>query len=257
MRVCLIPPRGLEDCALRSNRHLVLAQITNRYYQDTYKKLRSLPEHWMTVDNGANEGTAVGDFKLMEVAAEYHAHEVVVPDVLYDADKTKERVKGFFRNLEEMHDSFYPKPMGFMGVVQGTNSRALQDMIEFYAEQPKITALGIPRHLIKTMKDSTIRLKLAEQIWKRWGDARPVHLLGTCASYLEEIVIAGKMGPIVRSVDSSLPFNYALHGTKLQLGAPEINRPVDYFTKYFGAPLRHTFLDENIAMMQKWASGRR
>lgn len=252
MQLCLIPPHGLEQVALRGSQHLVLAQIKHEQYANVYQQAWSRGDY-LILDNGANEGEPVGDFALMARAAELGAREIVIPDVLGDMTETLRRARQFWSNLQEMT---YPvTSYGYMAVVQGKTLDELLDCAYVYTHMKRVTTLGIPRHLISTIGPKSIRVTVAKTIYARYGHRFQIHFLGTNAEWPDEVLYASREVPFVRSVDTSMPFNYTLAGRALEVNATPVNRPDDYFTKWH-VPDR-TLLDMNISTIQRWTRGLR
>jgi hypothetical protein len=142
-----------------------------------------------------------------------------------------------------------------MGVVHGRNDLQVMQCVQAYAETGLVHTIGIPRILISMFKDKNVRLRLAQAIHRGWP-AMSIHLLGTNSDALTEVPIAAVSAPYIRSVDTSLPFNYAIAGERLHPKAtPGIKRPENYFRTDFGVPMHFKYMRDNVATMIAWARG--
>lgn len=246
MRAALIPPKGYFNTARRSDIHLVLAQIQDHSYEDVNASLPK--DDYIIVDNGAAEGAMVSDLTLVRQARYYRADEVVIPDVLRDASATVERCKHFMeRYAPRIPDA------NLMGVVQSTGTVAeVIQCLKAFEKFDRITTVGIPRHMMQS------------DIWKRqrvcdWirqdglQDRFQVHLLGTNPKFVDEPFYIARVNGWVRSVDSSLPYNYTIAKKALEPTSQLIVRPEGYFTRDW--QLNDELLNSNIATFIGWASG--
>lgn len=252
MRAALIPPYGFFDYARKSDIHLVLAQVTNPTYQRIYSLVPD--EDYIIVDNGAAEGQPVTDDELLRAAANYGANEIVVPDVMQNGYETAERALRFFRDNDF---STWQQGTRFMLVGQGTTltevARCFDRLIAIASTCNVAYTLGVPRHLLTTLDDRFARHKILGLIASDYGD-RNVHLLGTNSIFPNEIRRIAEDFPWVRSVDSSMPFNYTIAERRLSDLEPGINRPKGYFEDQIYID-QFSLLDENIATYLGWASG--
>jgi len=251
MQLALIPPRGLYKIAELTDMHLALAQISEDSYMRQHERLGLNPDRFVIVDNGAAEGTPVGDALLIERAWRYHAKELVIPDHMGDKDLTLRRLKMFLTNWKDFHNR---PEVDFMGVVQGRNDLQIMRCVEAYAATGEVHTIGIPRILITQYKDPDVRIRLSRAIHQAFP-AFGIHFLGTNPEALPEVYRAASAAPWVRSVDTSLPFNYALAGVKLSFTSPVIKRPDNYFRTDFGSPMSFNYLRENVTTMIRWARG--
>lgn len=251
MKLALIPPRGWERHALHTDFHLALAQVSNKFYDEVYTRAADRDD-FIIVDNGASEGRPVGDFLLYSQAKKWNASEVVLPDVMFNGIETFGRAQRFERNI---HDSAYVfDAFNYMAVAQGQSVEEVKDCITNLSGLSYVTTIGIPRHLIRTLQNRFIRLALAEWIDKEFPNRFQIHLLGTHPSVPSEIVRAARDTPCIRSVDTSMPFNYAIAGVTLTQTAPAIGRPANYLHDIQN--MSSAVLKQNIETMKRWTAGR-
>ena len=249
MKAALIPPKGYYATAMQSDYHLMLAQITDREYVDTYGN----SDDYVIIDNGAAEGEMVSDSILLRRAMQVVADEIVVPDTMGHSDDTVARAHAFWESCTTA--GFSTENMKFMGVVQSQGDRAgVIQCVEAFEKMP-ITALGIPRHLVD--KDKHARYMICSWLKSYGYDERfEVHLLGTNPKYPSEVCNIVEAHPWVRGIDSSLPYNYTIAGKQLSaLGYPYggIKRPGGYFDTV--RRMDTTLLQSNIDTFMRWASG--
>src|ERR1700748_2794438 len=115
MRLALIPPVSLIDDIFNTNYQMVLPHIAHLNYIAAYRSARKRGD-FLILDNGAAEGETPSLADLMTAAQDYMANEVVVPDVLGDADQTRALAEDFGEFIERYH---FNDLFGYMGVVQG------------------------------------------------------------------------------------------------------------------------------------------
>jgi hypothetical protein len=257
MRAALIPPKGLYDTAMQSDIHLVLAQHTMTDYVVNYM-YNVGDDDFVIVDNGAAEGNMVSFETLLQRAYAYGAEEIVLPDVIGDFSNTMLLVE---HSLVQWKQSAVYGGLKFpqaMAVVQSNGaSSEWQDCIRFFERFPQITTLGIPRHFVD--KDKWMRHQVLSWIKGHDLDKRfQVHLLGTNPKFPAEVSVLAKDHSWVRSVDSSLPYNYAIAGQPLDAMPRKepIGRPDGYFTeeRKYDQDQRALVID-NINTFMRWASG--
>lgn len=245
MKLALIPPYSQMNTIYRTNYQLVLPEhLNNKLYQEAYITARRGGDY-LIMDNGAAEGELLSPGQLRSKALGLMVNEIVVPDVLGNMMETLQLVKEFFQ-LGVDHRFKY------MGVIQGQTLDECCACVEaYYEEHGNITVLGIPRHLIDTCKDKTVRAQLALYIRQNCPGYQ-VHLLGTNPSYIKELRdhatefhAAG-----VRGVDTSAPFNYAW-GAKSMLKGERCDRPEYYFD--IALPTTQS-LDYNIQLLKAWTN---
>lgn len=251
MKLALIPPRGWERWAMHSHFHLALAQVSNNKFYDQVYKEASERDDYIVVDNGAAEGTPVGDYKLFSMASRWRANEVVLPDEIRNGEETVRRVMQFERNIDD--SAYVFDQFDYMAVAQGVTTDEVKKCIQSLAHLSYVRTIGIPRHLITTMQRRFVRLDLATWIEREFPKRFQIHFLGTNPSVPSEILRAVKETPFVRSVDTSMPFNYAIAGVALTLTSPAIGRPSAYLSHHQN--MKIGILRMNIDTMKRWIAG--
>jgi hypothetical protein len=260
MEVCLIPPKGLESFALHSNTQLALAMpelLNNGAYVNVYDRAHRGGDY-IIVDNGEAEGVRVSPAELFYAARVLHANEIVIPDVIGDWYGTIQRAKEFFEDnpgLVEAYDG------NMMYVAQGKSRAHLEEAIRQAVQFDRITTIGLPRNLIKFTMNQTIRIDVANWVERAYGERFKIHLLGVSAGNLKEIKWASQYAGHIRSIDSSMPFNYAIQGRALSDAKDvmrEVNRPDKYFERNWNAAaIRRALIIDNINTFKGWAGARK
>lgn len=248
MDVALIPPLTLLPYCFMTNTQLALPQLfSNQHYALFYKHLAEQPDQYVILDNGAAEGWDFTTMDLVQVAEWLEPDELVLPDVLGNFEATVSLVTEFFRTLETI-------PNCKLGLVAAGKDRddAVQTVHEIlnsqYAEH--IDVLYIPRSLVT--KDTPYeRLYVASELLKHYEDL-PIHCLGTSSQFIEEPVLLAQSG-MIRSVDTSAPFNYAWAKDYIDSGV-HVARPAKYFDLQSGF-FQDEFVLHNINKLLTWATG--
>jgi hypothetical protein len=138
-----------------------------------------------------------------------------------------------------------------MAVAQGQTVRELEQCIEMYVDLDTVNTIGIPR-LIMDSLGKTARLDLAAWIRTKYGERFKIHLLGTNPLWVKEVYYAAKYHPYIRSVDTSLPYNYAIAGEKVDDTNVVVKRPAGYFEKDWRPLLDLGLVTHNEQVMKSW-----
>lgn len=247
MKVCFIPPKGLEQRIGIGGQVLCLAPLVS---DDAYRNAvhaaaaNGIP---IIMDNGIAEGVQLTPRQLFQAYHTFGANELVVPDELGEARKTMDRVTRYL-------DSIHVTDGDLMAVAQGTDETTVRRVIDNYARWRKITVLGIPRLLGRHIGPDA-RLNLAKYVDKQYPGRFQIHLLGAQPNWPGEVYAAAKEVPFIRSFDTSLPYNYALAGRQLDPRAVGLTtstvRPAGYFEH------NHVLTDlmiRNEKVIKQWAN---
>jgi len=251
VQAALIPPRGLENYILHSTFHLALAipQCMSNYdYTNAYSDAATRGDY-IVVDNGAADGGLVSNEELLDAAFMLAAKEIVAPDVFYDKAATIVKVKEFLRKFQ-----LPLVPYKIMAVAQGTSPASIRRCIDVYATLPEIDVVGLPKHMLTTLNVKAARLDMAKWIDECFPGRFQIHMLGTNPVWLKEIVSVAKYAPFVRSVDSALPFNYALASQDLAMTKLELTRNPEYFDLDWSETASTRHVNNNIKTFMGWAN---
>jgi hypothetical protein len=256
MLAALIPPRGLENYALASGIHLALAipsLLKHAPYVGLYRRAKRLG-NYVILDNGLAEGQAASPSYLLEVAKDLSVDEIVAPDMMTDTKGTLTGVRSFLSRHEAAINGF-----NVMAVAQGRSMQEFRRCTKAYSDMPAITTLGVPRHMLTTLNSRSARIDFVQWLVKEeYTERFKIHLLGTNAWWTGETrAVAKYLGDVVRSIDSSLPFNYALADVYLNANFPNparIDRPHLYFERDWNTHCNLAKVKFNVGVFLSWAS---
>lgn len=270
MKAALIPPTPELRYFGNGDFHLLLSHLVeaSNDYTAHYIRQRQLGAY-LVLDNSAHEFSAGQNAeKLATQALALRAQEVVVPDVLEDADAT---IQGAVSAMEVWIEggAFRDLSPALMYVPQG---KTVEDWSGCLNELVQIHKYMAKRTFVQTT--FTVGLSKDYEVWdggllfliKRY--LRPmvirladekirmnVHLLGWGRDLwvLNEIA---REYPWLRSTDSAKPFVYALNGTRLNPKRTPTypRRPEEYFSMKMNARQRST-ARHNAGMFRKAAAG--
>jgi hypothetical protein len=255
--LALIPPHEYALASINKDQtYLFLPQFLGDTDYKEYVKTARNTARWTILDNGAFEGATIDGLDLVSLASYYSIDEVVVPDVLGDAEATLRSLGTLIEDLDpdEWHNRRYAV------VVQGTSYDECCSFIDRVVMMKNTYALSglktfcIPKHLGKTtygneITRSTIRLRLANYIHSKHTDRFEVHFLGAMPNYIGELAHLQTYN--VRSVDTSMPYVYALAYEDLPKWKtpPDIERQEGYFDMVFD-PHQKALADANVAYLR-------
>jgi hypothetical protein len=251
MRLAIIPPDCYPYWFGHDNYKLILPQHWNNQHHLEASMLNHRRGGFTILDNGVAEAKPVEWDLLLKHARRYHVNEVILPDVMGDAEATWTAVRAVF------NDTWHPtNHFGLMGVVQGQSTDECFDLVKYYLGMQgcTVTSIGLPRCLIQTLGVAEARYIMAKTI-RNLDDNVAIHLLGTYPGYILELKDLGRnyRGLNVRGVDTSAPFVYTRAGEWIGDGRC-VQRQDDYFDmprEHFPEKLR----DLNIATMKEWVHG--
>ena len=254
MKIALIPPVSLLEFTSKTDMQLMLPHLASiPQYRYTYLMHGKDPHQYLILDNGVAEGMRAGADMIMELGDFFLVNEIVLPDVLTNAEKTR-LLSNNFLDLAKTHyrGRILSKPK-FMYVLQGTSFNQVIKEAQWGAKQPMVDVFGLPRHLITTTMTGShinfsIRSNLAAKI-QEISD-KPIHLLGgspDAPNELGELEFTNN----VRSHDTSSPFNYAYFNKQLQADI-RCGRPLKYFDKPASSFDEH-FVNINVNDLMRWA----
>jgi hypothetical protein len=243
MKLALIPPVGWENYLVEGTMGMALAQVSDGGYRQAFRKLQQSGRH-VILDNGAAEGAYILGRDLFRIAAEVSADEIVMPDVPTDAVETRKAVAQFLRHNEHRAQDYF-----FMAVVQGTTMDELKRIVEYYLTLPHVSVLGLPRNLLRATGNTSIRLELATWI-ETETRSLPIHLLGSSRVHPEEVKWVARYAPFVRSVDTSAPFVFAIHGKSIDC-KQVVDRP-EWYLKGGTESFNSALVKHNLHVLKNW-----
>ena len=247
MQVALIPPLCFLPWTFVTEYQLALPHLFQySEYNIHYGHLAKTGYH-VILDNGAAESKQVDNLRLWSLATELDPEEMVLPDVIGDSEGTIKAVDRFLRTMES-------RPNCAMGVVAaGKNinqaTHTVKTILDRHSEF--IDIIYLPRSLV-TDEDRFQRIRLAQKI--RDYTSLPIHFLGTNPRFLGEVERAADLGDVVRSIDTSAPFNYAWDKRRMTEFSIAVHRPKGYFEKS-AERFDRELIVENVDTLIGWANG--
>lgn len=258
MRVALIPPVSRLADTQRTDIQLLLPHMlqTNAAYRKWYSRLsnpilnQGQRQHFI-LDNGAAESIDCAYEDLYECACVY-ANELALPDVLHDRVATVVKSRHFLDWYVKIQSEL-EVDLGY--VAQGNTPmdafKGVEAILGTHSEM--ISIIYIPRHLV-TRFYMEARIELAKLIHAWWPELI-IHFFGMNQLWPGEIISAARKVPFVRSVDTSMPYQFAWHTEPMRMvrseGMKYISRPDNYFD--ISSDSIHT--DRNINKILRWANG--
>lgn len=252
MKLALIPPRGLENYIHLSSIQLALAHIEHVEYLREYA-IADRRRDFIILDNGIAEG--VKDLtakRLCVLASRFGADELVAPDVMNNGTKTLHAVEKFLDEVEQLPKTY--KSLRIMAVAHSTSGdlEGAKGLVNYYADKPEIHTLGIPRCLMSE-EHRAVRIDLANWVYESLPGRFEIHLLGTNPLWPREVASAATYAPHIRSVDTSMPFNYTIARERLDVKKPAtVKRPPNYFD--VPRDIDPDLLRRNITAMFGWVN---
>lgn len=223
MKIALIAPLDMLDLVEEYNTeyHLILPHLAISYpnYNNFYADIKG----YKILDNGAAEDELVDHDDLHLVAWQTKADEIVVPDVMGNCQATIEKVWAFEKWAQ-------PHNFKYAGVVQGQTMAEVVKCLNFYDHCGWISTVHIPR-ILNRLIHRTFRYTLLDALTSNIGSHfsyrfDQIHCLGA-SEWLTEVAALNSV-PIIRGMDTSLPFVMGLAGRFLT-GGQYLSRQSDYF----------------------------
>lgn len=211
-KMIFIPPFAMLDSTLDSYRHLMLPQLLrNEEYSNHFKRVKRLGQY-IILDNGAAEGVYTPPTRLVDTCYDYKVDELVLPDVMGDAEMTKLAVLDFLADYRNR----LPISTRLGYVLHG---RTVEEVLDTYHSvvanrdlERRISVWYLPRLLVTSHNPAT-RIQVARYILGTEKMAKPIHFLGAAPGFINEaILIRDELRGRVRSMDTSAPYVYAIAG---------------------------------------------
>jgi hypothetical protein len=237
MKVALIPPIQNLDLSQRGDLHMVLAHLV--FEDASYAEFYANESKYKVLDNGAFEGASQSIQRIIKAAKMVKADEIILPDILFQGRATVQATK---RAIDWLRDRGMLGKYKLHAVPQGSDREEYWSCFKELYGIPEISVLGISKvstpkafcnQLTKARLEVTSKLE-GEQLLK---DGKEIHLLGGSYDVLNEI---RQQPTLVRSIDTSAPFEYARHQrllTEAMFECPkaqlEVELPSTELTKIF------------------------
>ena len=220
----IVPTAYLEMLPqLKTSRfHMILAHMVlqDPHYRAFY---RNATDCYKLLDNSAFElGEALDDNALCRAILEVQPDEFVLPDSMFNTNKTKTRSENFIQRLGEAAN------IRLMGVPHGATLNEWIHSYGFFAQHPRVYSIGIgaayctPSSLGMSCGhyNGGRRSLLENLVHSRiLNDRKPHDLLGFSHSGHFEIKALTQY-PWLRSADTSSAYLLASMGIHIQIGKP-------------------------------------
>lgn len=233
MKMATIVPQNYLELTADAPIHMALAHLIGaegmEAYTDFYKNIGG----YKILDNGAAEGNQVTIQNLIEKAELIGANEIILPDVMKDSRETFYRAKEDIAWLrKECLDNRYKLQIVPQGDSLDDWLKCASNCIHHFGMD--ISAIGVPKHLVKTCNDRDARLKAIYDLSQLCPeiDQYDIHLLGCWKTPLEVLFCAKaseqEIIPPIRSCDSAIAYVYADAGLKFSDDDKPHNSPINF-----------------------------
>lgn len=201
----IVPPRFLKQVGRQTSYHMALGQwlVKHPSYMAWYNRAHQQGDFIM-VDNGAAEpeGERVEWYEVSRAAGYINADEIVLLDVLKDAEQTVFHTLASARGVPERHRCIVPQG--------GT----LGEWLHCYTELHRLldgryATIGIAKHLERLEGGRAEALRMLPGYAKTNYN---IHLFGIWQAPHDEIRACRKVWPRIRGIDSGAPIAYAQNG---------------------------------------------
>jgi len=261
MKAAVIAPIPLlEKYATQSDFHMVLAHLVleSKEYAAFYRSRGELGDY-LLLDNGvAEKGVPLPMEDIAAAANRVGANEIVLPDTLYDADRT---LLGAAEALLWLKEEGLLGKYKLMAVPQGRTPPEWFRCFGAFAAQPAVSTLGISKFTNSLVPPRNGRLGGREAIVDALDllglivRGKSYHLLGVHSDPLE-ILRCSQRYPWIRSVDSCIALLSGQHGVRFPdplRGAEPYARPTEEFDFYSDSDPYPEIVAENVRLYLDWA----
>lgn len=196
----ILPTRhlGIEEC---NDYHLCLAHLMKDEEYKAFFKRKAGEGCFVMMDNGVVEtGVPMPIERLVKIAKEVGVSEMVLPDSIYDHDKTLEMGKSALEYLHEDKDMW--GKVSIMAVPQGKDPDEWVDCARKMLDWPLyINTIGISKFVSAYFPNRYRALTAAPFLIE---SERSVHLLGCPGDPNEVALVEEMLHGLVRGVDSGI-----------------------------------------------------
>ncbi len=252
MKVALIAPIDMLDLVADYNTHyhLVLPDqmMRSKVYRDFYREI----DGYKILDNGAAEGTVFDHTELHTLASDIGADEIVVPDSLGDFHRTVEYARSF-KPWARIGATYK-----YVGVLQGQNPSEVLGCLNYFELEPWVSSVMIPRCTNRIIHKAFREEFLQAMQFNRDQTDKPYrfdqyHCLGASEWVREVASLSDK--PIVRGIDTSLPFSMGLARKSMTAGDDYVGRQRNFFDIQVNrASLEWGVISDNVKRYLDWAN---
>jgi hypothetical protein len=206
MEVALIAPTPLLWTVGSMTRyHMVLPEVL--VASEDYRTFYRGSVGYKILDNGVSEtGRPLAPTELMDLALSQQVDEIVVPDIMGNADGTIELAEQFKRTVPRLLSVKY------MGVAQGTIMSDFYRCVEYWLAQDWVSTIAFPRCI--QIRGDHARWEAVEY-WQDdiLGAGKDIHCLGSTQDITEVKALSNLH---IRGIDTCMPIDFARSGLNLQ-----------------------------------------
>ncbi|MEC7525713.1 MAG: hypothetical protein VYE22_37870 [Myxococcota bacterium] len=256
MRLCATAPIPHTRELSRGAMAMALAHLArDDEYAGAFRELSESGTH-VVLNNGAYEAhlagrELLGFVETLELAARVGATEVQLPEVDGDGEATLALAREWLAR---------PGAEGvrWHAVSEGATPGDFLTCFDGLASHPSVAVIGIAKGIVPRafcaelgVRDPALaRLVVLERLTRRTD--KPLHLLGL--THPREVFLARRLGPQVRSVDSTIAVNHAIEGVVYD-DAQDLEPPVTRFDP--ALPLASDVLaraSHNLRTLRRWCA---
>lgn len=219
MRFAPIGPATFKEELLKASTdyHFALGQelIRDREYFELYREIGQRGGTFLIVDNGAAEFDQPPFEAIVEKCNAVGASEIIMPDVLFDADAT-------IKATCSMEARKLVPPSKRMIVPQGRNIQEWAVCLHTIHEQLSgwYRSIGIPKHVESMYGGRPVAVKHLVDLG---FTGKNIHLLGAYRNLVLETQRCAAVYPGIRGADSGEPVAHAQCGIMSNPTAPHVS----------------------------------
>lgn len=249
----ITPTAFIEEFGSQGDFILALSHLIDLDKENEYEKAIKKTGLPIICDNGLFEkGEAEEIETLIKKAIKIGAHTFFSPDVMFDKERTQEKLEEAIKKRKEMG---LEDKIKIAAVVQASNEKDYWDQLKDFNENPNIDLIGIPikptalcikipimewsndggeTERFNGLKITKARVELLNQMSQKDIKWKKCHLLGLGNSY-SDVEFAQFNCPWVVSNDSGLCFQSGLYGRLIMQGlyvyGGKIEEKIDFSLK--------------------------
>jgi len=231
MKTALILPIPNLTLAAGRSYHLILNHLLDSLTYRLFYTVEALNGGYVILDNSAHEHGSGGSIStILQNGQKLKAKEIVLPDTLFDADVTIDRISEAMDFIltegSEVYSEYQPR---LSLVAQGSTYpewvRCFNALLRAYLyRKDRFDSLGCPGITFSVSKDydtmgefpGGLKRMLEEHVLPASTEfGFPIHLLGWGRALHNYQPIAREYGHLIRSIDSAKPIVYGLNGILL------------------------------------------
>ena len=175
----------------------------NKKYKQFFKSIQK----FIIIDNGVAENILISDKKLVGLAIEIKANEIIIPDIIGNYEETKNKREKF---LNKYYQILKKNKIKIQSVIQGDTIEEYEQCLAEVNKDTRIDVIGVPFRINyckfknKTKNENCMLNRI--YFLNTHNFYKPVHCLG--CNLLQELKRLQNFNGI-RSIDSKLVARYS------------------------------------------------